>query len=526
MSGYGGRQKVGDVLAEMARSPAGDRAFLHWQGKPISFRQVDEAADRLATGLLRLGIRRGDNIAIVMPNDPAWLYSFFAAAKIGAGLVALNVRYRAAEFEYMLNNAEVKLLICVRGFAGFDYYEFFAGFRQRVPVVRHFVFTDVGDDGALSFDSLLDAPDPERLEMAAEGVRPDDTLVIIYTSGTTGRPKGAMTTHRSILASARAQAVHIGARPEDVVIGSLPLNHVGGITCGVATMLVAGGSVALVPYFRPDLVVEAVRRHRVTIFAGVPTMYHMVFGYPGFSPADFSSVRLCIVGGSSVEPRLATQIANTFPWAQLINLYGLSESSGACIMSPLGEPVDKVATSIGVPIGDFRVKVVDNERRDVPAGETGELVIYGDCVAKGYYGLPEATRETFGADGALYTGDMGYLEPDGHVVLRGRKKEMYVQGGFNVYPVEIENLLMKHPKVAVVAGIGVPDPVFGEVGRFYVVPRPGAQLTAEELLAYCRENLADYKVPRQFIFVDELPLTPAGKIHKALLRQWYEEGRL
>ena len=326
--------------------------------------------------------------------------------------------------------------------------------------------------------------------------------------------------------SARAQAVHIGARPEDVVIGSLPLNHVGGITCGVATMLVAGGSVALVPYFRPDLVVEAVRRHRVTIFAGVPTMYHMVFGYPGFSPADFSSVRLCIVGGSSVEPRLATQIANTFPWAQLINLYGLSESSGACIMSPLGEPVDKVATSIGVPIGDFRVKVVDNERRDVPAGETGELVIYGDCVAKGYYGLPEATRETFGADGALYTGDMGYLEPDGHVVLRGRKKEMYVQGGFNVYPVEIENLLMKHPKVAMVAGIGVPDPVFGEVGRFYVVPRPGAQLTAEELLAYCRENLADYKVPRQFVFVDELPLTPAGKIHKALLRQWYEEGRL
>ncbi|MBC7105876.1 MAG: AMP-binding protein, partial [Firmicutes bacterium] len=203
-----------------------------------------------------------------------------------------------------------------------------------------------------------------------------------------------------------------------------------------------------------------------------------------------------------VEPQLAAAIKANFSRARLVNLYGLSESSGACVLSPLDDPVEKVASSIGVPIGDFRVRAVDDAGRELPPGETGELVVYGDCVASGYYNLPEATRETFRSDGALLTGDMGYLEPDGHVVLRGRKKEMYVQGGFNVYPVEIENVLTQHPKVAMAAGIGVPDPVFGEVGRFYIIPRPGTQPTAEELQAYCRERLADYKVPRQFVFVE------------------------
>jgi fatty-acyl-CoA synthase len=279
----------------------------------------------------------------------------------------------------------------------------------------------------------------------------------------------------------------------------------------------------LVPSFHPKEVLEATDKHKVTIFAGVPTMYVMVLNYSDFKKYDLSSVRMCIVGGSNVEPQLCQDISKNFPNARVMNLYGLSETSGACVLSRLDDGIEKVSESIGVVIDNFKVKVVDDKRQELPTGEIGELAFKGDCVAKGYFGLEEETRESFGLDGWLYTGDVGYLDEDGYVYLKGRKKEMYIQGGFNVYPAEIENLLIKHPKVAVAAGIGVPDPVFGEVGRFYIIPKEGMEVTEDELMKYCREKLADYKVPKQFVFVKELPLTPAGKINKSLIKQWYHE---
>jgi len=497
-----------------------DKPFLYYEGSQISYRQLDCVSDRLACSFCGMGIARGDCIGIVALNQPEWLYTYFAAAKIGAVIVALNVRYRMAEFDYMLNNSRCKALVCINQFGGFDYSAFFKENAARFPTVEKYIYIGGVTDGGISFEDLVsgDTPDEAQLARAKEAVTDSDTAIIIYTSGTTGKPKGAMITNRSILASAMAEVDHFSLSGDSVIIGNLPLNHVGGITCAVSISLITGGSVVLIPSFRPDLVLEAIQKYRATIFGGVPTMYVMMLSMPDLEKYDLSSVSICIAGGSNVEPGLCEKIVKAFPNARLLNLYGLSETSGACVLSRPDDPVEKVGQSIGVVIGDFQVRAVDEKRNSLPAGETGELAFKGDCVAGGYYGLKAETDEAF-QDGWIFTGDMGCVDEEGYIYLKGRKKEMYIQGGFNVYPVEIENILTRHPKVMLAAGIGVPDPVMGEVGRFYIIPSPGEILTKEEITAYCRENLADYKVPRQIEFVSELPLTPAGKVHKSLLKE-------
>ncbi|GAA4623922.1 linear/branched/unsaturated fatty acid:CoA ligase LbuL [Actinoallomurus vinaceus] len=503
------------------------KAFLYDGDDPITFAEFDELTDRVACGLLARGIRRGDRIGLLGLNTPEWLAAFFGAARIGAVVVPLNVRYRERELSYMLGQSGARMVICLDRTPDFDFAAFFEGFRQRLPHVGDYVFFGSGFAGSASFDELTATPaDAALLAAVRPTVVPEDPLMILYTSGTTGRPKGAMITHHGILASASAQADHCGMSDRDVLLGHLPFNHVAGITCTLMAALVSGGSVALLPAFGPQAALRAVERHRVTFLGAVPTMYVLMLGREDFADHDVSSVRVCLAGGSNVEPALADAIRRGFPGARLYGLYGLSESSGACVISRSDDDPGTVARTLGVMIGDFEARVVGPGEVVLPPGETGELQVRGDCVTAGYWDMPEETAEVFLPDGWLATGDMVAMEPDGHLVLRGRKKEMYIQGGFNVYPVEIENVLATHPKVAMVAGIGVPDGVLGEVGRFYVVPRPGAEPpTVDELTAYCRERLADYKVPRQFVVTADVPLTPVGKIHKALLKESHLSSR-
>jgi acyl-CoA synthetase (AMP-forming)/AMP-acid ligase II len=284
--------------------------------------------------------------------------------------------------------------------------------------------------------------------------------------------------------------------------------------------LVAGARVALIPAFSPAAALEAGARHGVTVLTGVPTMYVLMLAELARSGHELPRVRIAVVGGSNVDPPLARAMAEAFPGAHVENLYGLSETSGACVISAADDDLDTVCETLGTPLTGVEVRVVDPATgADVPDGEDGELHVRGPSVAAGYWEMPAETAEAF-RDGWLATGDMVGRRPDEHLVLRGRRKEMFLQGGFNVYPVEVENVLAAHPGVALAAGIGVPDPVLGEVGLCFVVPRdPSAPPTAAELTAWCRGRLADYKVPRRFEIRDELPTTPAGKIAKARLRQ-------
>lgn len=493
--------------------------FLLCPDQNWSYGQFAEQVDQFAAGLLSLGITRHDRIAIAAPNSAQWLITWFAAAKIGAVLVTLNVAYRDREFDYMLNQSGAVMLVCCAQDNGFDFVEFLQGLRPRIPSVQHFVFLDGdGFDGSHRWDDLVLAPVPQTLSGLQAQVQPDDPAVILYTSGTTGEPKGATLTHASILASATAQAHHLHQTGDDVAIGHMPLNHVGGMTCTVTASMVAGGKVALLPRYSPTLALEAIGRHKVTIYIGVPTMYTMMMDLADFAATDISSVRTCIIGGSNVEPAMGRRILDTFAGSRMANLYGLSETSGGCIISALGDDLETLVATLGVAIGDFEVRITDDTGQPLPPDTEGELHIRGGCVAGGYWDNPADTQRTFLAGGWLDTGDMATQRPDGRIALCGRRKEMYVRSGYNVYPVEIENVLASDDAVAMSAVIGVPDPLYGEVGHAYIVAAPGATVDVEALLSKCGRELAKYKIPAQIHVVDSLPLTPSGKIRKVALR--------
>lgn len=521
MSLYSKQEVVWKVLEEKAGENS-DKGGYIFQNQPISFKQVNETSDRLASAFLKMGFKRGDRVGVIGLNQPEWLYTYFAAAKIGVIVVALNVRYRELELEYMLNQSKARAVVSIASLADMSYVNFFQAFREKVPTVADYVF--IGGDGSFgkSLEALLEEPmDRAALDKAKAEVVPDDPIMIIYTSGTTGRPKGAILSNKSQLASARAQAAHQKAVPGDLCQLALPLNHVGGITCGIITTLLGGGTVELIPFFDPAVIIRQAKAHPPTLMNGVPTMHTLLLMNPDFESLDTSSVRLVVTGGSNSEPALLNKLYEKYPNAAVMNLYGLSEASGALVLSPWDSGYEKTLRSIGKPIGDFRVKVVDVEGAELPAGEVGELHFKGGAVGPGYYDMPEETSEAFDRDGWLHTGDMGFLDDEGYINLMGRLKEMYLQGGYNVYPVEVENHISKHPKVAMVAGIGVPDTVLGEVGRYYIIPKPGEDVTEEEIKSWCRESLADYKTPRQVVFTNELPLTPVGKVMKSKLKEDY-----
>jgi acyl-CoA synthetase (AMP-forming)/AMP-acid ligase II len=512
---------VHKVLSEAVEKHP-DKPFLICNEESVTFKELDEISDVLASGLLEEGFEKGDCIAVMALNQVEWLYTYFAAAKIGVGVVALNVRYRESELVYMLNNAKVKGIVSISEYQGFKITRLLERIQAKVPTVEKFIFIEKGIVGSLSFSELLNRPlDRERLESVKQAVQEDDLVIIIYTSGTTGNPKGTLITNRSILESAKAQVDHLSIREDDRTIGCLPFNHVGGITCTVHCSLISYGSIVLIPEFIPEKILQVIDELKPTVFGGVPTMYIMLLSHNEIKKYNLSSLNICIIGGSNVDPYLCRAIESQLPYAKIINLYGLSESSGACILSRLSDSVAKVQESIGVPIGDFKVKIVDDERKELPTGEVGEMAIKGRCTAKGYLGLEDETNLVFSQDGWLYTGDIAYLDHEGYVVYKGRKKEMYIQGGYNVYPVEVENILMAHPKVALAAGVGVPDAFLGEVGRYYIMPKAGQAITEKEIILYCNQHLADYKVPSQVVFVNQFPQTPAGKIQKTILKQQY-----
>lgn len=512
------------ALLRAAAERVPDKVFLHAtsaDGAPVAvtFTDLEERSRQVASGLLRRGVRHGDRIAVAAPNLVEWLELFFGATRIGAVIVTLNVRYREAELGPMLTRSGARMVVTSAAADGFDLAAFYSGFRPQIPDVEEVVLLDGSDTG---FDSLRTEPDEAELARRESAVRPDDPAVILYTSGTTGHPKGAVLTHRSMIASGRGQVERLGTTSEDVYLCVMPLNHVGGITCSVTSALVQGSTLVLPQAFSPAGTLADIERHRVSLFAGVPTMWSLMLSHPTFAQTDTTSVRSVVVGGSTLDPSLAEQVQASFPSARLANLYGLSESSGAAIISPPGDTLDEVATSLGTALPGVESRVVGPDGEPLPAGQQGELELRGESIAAGYWEQPEESAATFLPGGWLRTGDMVTRDADGRVLMHGRSKEMFVQGGYNVYPVEVEHLLTTHPAVAMAAGIGVPDPVLGEVGCYYVVLHPDHDVSEDELRDLCREQLADYKVPRQVVVLDELPTTPSGKIAKAALRERYD----
>ena len=500
-------ETVGQALAQTVAAYPDKTAYID-QGRSYNWQQVDAMAEAWAHSLFAQGLRHGDRIGIILPNGLPWILTYLAAAKMGAVVVGLSVRYRSTELDFMLQDSAIKAVLAPREMAGFDYVAYLDQARQRFESLEHLLWVDAGFE-----QQFQAAHEPSGY---GEGAKPDDLLMIIYTSGTTGRPKAAGLTHRSQLGSALAQCSHVRASADDLVQLAMPLNHVGGITCGVLTILLAGGTCELVPMFSPETVLQMAQRHPPTWLVGVPTMLTLLLMHPLLPETDLSQLRLIVVGGSNVEPALLSRIQQLFPGVAIMNLYGLSETSGAIVMTPWQASQEALLQSIGKPLAGAEMRVAGVDGAALPPGEVGELWFRGAGVIGRYVGQQQ-DADAF-AGGWLHSGDLGFVDEQGLIYLKGRQKDMFIQGGFNVYPSEVEAVIASYPGVMMVAGIGVADPVLGEVGRYYVVGRPGVVLKEAELLAHCSQHLADYKVPRQLVLRVELPLTPAGKIQKALLR--------
>ncbi|MGJ7544724.1 class I adenylate-forming enzyme family protein [Variovorax sp. LT1R16] len=482
----------------------GDRRF--------SFADMAAASQRLAGALLRRGLVRGDRIALLSHNQIEWLQLFFAAARIGVAVVALSPRYREAEIAFMLADSQSKAVFATREIDGFDFQAMLERLAPTLPALREVVTLDGEVFAAMAASPIYEA----ALGRATPAVQATDLTMVIYTSGTTGRPKGCALTHASLLASAHGQSRHTRTRPGDLVQLANPFNHVGGITCGILSQLLAGGSCELVPVFKAKTVLDMIRRHPPAILIGVPTMMTLLLMHPESAAVDLGSVRLVITGGSNVDATLLGHLQQRMPAAQIMNLYGLSEASGALVMTPWQCNDEALMHSIGAPLDGAQLRVMGPDGAELPAGEIGELQFRGLGVVQDYIGAAAGQGAFDG--GWLRTGDLGCVDAHGLITLKGRMKDMYIQGGFNVYPAEVEALIATHPAVVMVAGIGVPDPVLGEIGRYFVVAREGSGLTEAEVLAHCVGRIADYKMPRQVVLRSELPLTPAGKILKAQLR--------
>jgi long-chain acyl-CoA synthetase len=492
------------ILSETAHA-APDRPVAVFDGGRLTYRELDQASDRLAAALAAAGIEPGDRVALQLPNIPQFLISYFGILKAGGVVVPLNVLLRAPEIAYHLSDSGARILITWAGVLA----EAAKGAEAAGTGAVYAVGAAAGSGPAVPFERLLDGTAPPR-EMVTR--QPTDTAVVVYTSGTTGRPKGAELTHIQLYMNADIPGRLFDVQPDDIVITMLPLFHVFGLSSILDVCVRFGCTMSLIPRFTPAAVLTAIQRDRVTIFEGVPTMFADVLSYPDLADYDLSSLRIAISGGASIPAPVLDAFEERFGLV-ILEGYGLTETASTTTFNVSAE--ERRAYSVGKPIWGTQTQVWDDEGRPLPPGpeHVGEVVTRGLHVMKGYWHNPEATAAAFTGDW-LHTGDLGYFDRDGFLFIVSRKKELIIRGGYNVYPSEIENVLHAHPAIAEAAVVGVPDERLGEEVMAVVILRAAMDLPEHELHAYCRARLAVYKCPRIYQFRTELPKNSLGKVLK------------
>lgn len=506
-------------LAQLLRSSASafpNRDALVVGETRLSYQMIHGMAQRFAGGLRELGVARGEHVALMLPNVPHFTIAYFGSHYAGNPVVPLNVLLRADEIAYHLEDSDAACLVVWEGFyeqarAAFDRV---AGCRQLI--VARADRTDLSaPEGAHNMTAVLGAAKPVT---DLPDTMPDDTAVILYTSGTTGRPKGAELTHFNMFYNAQYVCTRLLPMlgEQHVALATLPLFHSFGQTCMHNAVLMSGGTVVLLPRFEVEPACKLMQGYKVTIFAGVPTMYFALLNDPVVKNYDLSSLRYCVSGGAAMPVEVMRTFDNRYN-VNILEGYGLSETSPVASFNHLDRP--KKFGSIGTPIWGVEFELRDEQGATIEEpGKPGEIWIKGHNVMKGYYKRPEATAESI-RDGWFATGDIATRDEDGFYAIVDRKKDMIIRGGFNVYPRELEEVLYAHPAVAEAAVIGVPDAKLGEEVKAVVALKPGQACTAEQLRAHCKDKLAAYKYPRLYEIIPELPKGPTGKILKRALRE-------
>jgi len=518
---------LSQVLRDTTSAFAQRNAILDPSGVTMTYEELNAAVDRLARGLIDLGVGKGEKVGLWMPNIPEWVVAYFAIARIGAVVVPMNTRYKTHEVEYILNDSEATTLFAMDSFVGIDYISMIAQIRENVPSLEHVVM--VGDVGERMhpFEQVVTrgaACAADGALRAREGAcDPLDNVFILYTSGTTGNPKGAMLSHHNIAQNAEQVTEVLHTSEDDVFLLGVPFFHCFGCVMGIAGVITWGASLVPMQVFKPVEALELVERFGVSVLYGVPTMFVLELeesrkGKGGATTYDLKTLRTGIMAGAPCPVEVMRGVMEEMHCNVSI-AYGLTEASPVITMTRFDDPIERRVETVGRALDGIEVKIADDDHQPVATDEMGELACRGYNVMLGYYRLPDKTAEAIDSEGWLYSGDLATMDDEGYVKIVGRKKDMLICGGFNVYPAEIEEYLFTHPKVQNVSVIGIPDDVFGEVAAAYIIPREGATIDPQEIVDFCVGEIANFKVPRYVGIVNEFPMTQSGKIQKFKLRE-------
>jgi HIP---CoA ligase len=507
-------------VLDRAVSDHGDREGLVDGDRRFTFAELGAAVDEAARALVASGVEAGDRVAIWAPNSAEWAIGALAVHRAAAVVVPLNTRFKGTEAAHVLGTSGARMLLTVSEFLGTDYVEMA---RADMPDSVEELVVLAGPDraGTTPWAELLSRADQVPADAAAERAArlgPDDLCDIMFTSGTTGAPKGAMLRHGATVRAFTAWSEVIGLRLGDRYLIVNPFFHTFGLKAGILACLLTGATMVPHPVFDVPSVMARVAEERITMLPGPPAIYQTILDHPDLDQHDLSSLRLAVTGAAAVPVEMIRRMRTELSFTTIVTGYGLTEATGIATMCRHDDDPETVASTSGRAIPDVEVRVVGDDGEAVAPGEPGEVVIRGYNVMAGYFGDPAATDEAIDAEGWLHTGDVGVLDERGYLRITDRTKDMFIVGGFNAYPAEIEGMVLRHPAVGQVAVVGVPDERLGEVGRAFVVPRAGQTVDPDELVAWCREQMANYKVPRSIEVVDALPLNASGKVLKYELR--------
>ena len=502
---------LGEVLARWARKTPDTEAFV-FKDKRYTYSQFNDRVNRLANGLMGLGIEKGDRVAVLFMNCMEILECYFALAKIGAVVVPNNFRFTGRELQYQVDQSDSKALIFSEMFQ-----EVVGSIRPELPKVKHYIcVSEKGVEGTIDYERLVQQGSPEEPLVAVED---DDPAFIMYTAGTTGRPKGAVLTHKNQIMLAVNGSIELGLGQLGKQLLVFPVFHeaaTGFVIIGVFR----GATSVILDIPAPENIMTAIQEEKIRSVGLVPALWNWIVNHPNFKDYDLSSLELGTTGAAPMPLELKNKIFEAFPNMRLSEAFGQTETSATGAMAKHEDFLAKEGT-VGRPPINLEARVVDDDDNDVPIGEVGEIVYRGPTVMKEYYKMPEATVEAF-KGGWFHSGDLVRQDEEGYIYVVDRKKDMIISGGENIYPAEVEEVLYMHPKVLEATVIGVPDPTWGESVKAIVVPKQGETLTEEEVIEHCRKNLASYKKPKSVDFVDALPRNPIGKVLKFVLREKYK----
>ena len=511
---------IAQVVRETVRF--GDREALVDGDRRWSFSEVVKAVESAARSFIALGLQHGDRLAIWAPNSAEWIFSALGAQIVGGVLVPINTRFKGSEAAYVLNHSGAKFLLCDNKFLGQNYAQELRDSRIALPSLEHVIdFSGATDAQCTPWQDFLAQGHSVPLAAVHERERkimPSDLCDIIFTSGTTGKPKGVMSRHDQTIRVFTEWSSIVGLSESDRYLIVNPFFHTFGYKAGFLACLLSGATMIPVPMFDVPTVLKIVSQEKITALPGPPTLYLSILNHPERNNFDLSTLRLAVTGSAAVPVEMIRRMRQELTFTVILTAYGLTESTGTITMCRADDDPLTISTTSGRAISDVEVRVVDQNNLEVARGTAGEIICRGYNVMPGYFENPEATAQAIDEDGFLHTGDIGIMDSNGYLAITDRIKDMFIVGGFNAYPAEIENALLTHPSIAQVAVVGQPDHRLGEVGHAFVVLRTEQTVSEQELIEWSRQCMANYKVPRHITFVDLLPLNASGKVLKYELR--------